>query len=125
MVVRFISTHRIIIIRVIPIVRTNPTVRIVRADRSRIDPAVPNPTDRSRIVLKPAVHRRSLQKLPDPRTAEQATGQNSTPIQQTVSQQRMTDRIQAEGMEDEDNKFCYPDKNKKLLQSPTAGAFLI
>ena len=110
---RFTSIHRIII----PTTPTTPIVRIVRADRSRIDQVVRSQTGPTRIVpnrigqavRKLIVRRQNLRKLPVRRIVEQVTVRNSIEIQQIVSQKRMTDQIQTEGMGDEDNK--------KLLQS--------
>ena len=107
MVVLFIFTLRTIITRP---VRTSLTVP-VRIARSPIDQVVRSPTDPARIVpnrigqavRKPIVRRQNLRKLPVRRIAERVTVRNSIEIQRIVSQKRMTDQIQTEGMGDEDS----------------------
>ena len=91
-------------------VRTSLTVP-VRIARSPIDQVARSPTDPARIVpnrigqavRKPIVRRQNLRKLPVRRIAEQVTVRNSIEIQRIVSQKRMTDQIQTEGMGDVDS----------------------
>ena len=107
MAVLFIFTLRTIITRT---VRTSLTVP-VRIARSPIDQVVRSPTDPARIVpnrigqavRKPIVRRQNLRKLSVRRIAERVTVRNSIEIQRIVSQKRMTDQIQTEGMGDEDS----------------------
>ena len=99
MVVLFIFTLRTIIIR---IVQTSLTVP-VRIARSQTDPARIVPSRIGQAVRKPIVHRQNLRKLPVHRITEQVTVRNSIEIQRIVSQKRMTDQIQTEGMGDEDS----------------------
>ena len=99
MAVLFIFTLRTIITRT---VRTSLTVP-VRIAWSPTDPARIVPNRIGQAVRKPIVRRQNLRKLPVRRIAEQVTVRNSIEIQRIVSQKRMTDQIQTEGMEDEDS----------------------